>query len=240
MGNVKKNIFYNMGYQILILIVPFITSPYVSRVLGPEGLGTYSVTTAIVKYFTLFALLGMTNYGNRTIAKNKDSKEKLSVTFWNLYYFQLMSSTIVLIAYIMYLISAGIDNYGLVSLCQIPYMLSSVFEVSWFFYGMENFKGIVTRNAIVKILTTIAVFAFVKGRGDAWIYVLINSLSLLMGQLCLWPFVFKYVFFEKPNWSIIRSHFKPNCILMISVIAVSIYTLMDKIMIEWMTSSTEV
>ena len=104
MDNVKKNIFYNMGYQILILIVPFITSPYVSRVLGPEGLGTYSVTTAIVKYFTLFALLGMTNYGNRTIAKNKDSKEKLSVTFWNLYYFQLMSSTIVLIVYVIYLI----------------------------------------------------------------------------------------------------------------------------------------
>ena len=74
MGSVKKNIIYNISYQILILIVPFITSPYVSRVLGPEGLGTYSVTTAIVKYFTLFALLGMSNYGNRTIAKNKDSK----------------------------------------------------------------------------------------------------------------------------------------------------------------------
>ena len=71
MGSVKKNIIYNISYQILILIVPFITSPYVSRVLGPEGLGTYSVTTAIVKYFTLFALLGMSNYGNRTIAKNQ-------------------------------------------------------------------------------------------------------------------------------------------------------------------------
>lgn len=222
------------------MIVPFITSPYVSRVLGPEGLGTYSVTTAIVKYFTLFALLGMSNYGNRTIAKNKDSKEKLSVTFWNLYYFQLISSSIVLIVYIIYLLIAGIDNYGLVSLCQIPYMLSCVFEISWFFYGMENFKGIVTRNAIVKILTTIAVFAFVRERGDAWIYVLINSLSLLMGQLCLWPFVFKYVSWKKPNWSIIRSHFKPNCVLMISVIAVSVYTLMDKIMIEWMTTTTEV
>lgn len=240
MGSVKKNIIYNISYQILILIVPFITSPYVSRVLGPEGLGTYSVTTAIVKYFTLFALLGMSNYGNRTIAKNKDSKEKLSVTFWNLYYFQLISSSIVLIVYIIYLLIAGIDNYGLVSLCQIPYMLSCVFEISWFFYGMENFKGIVTRNAIVKILTTIAVFAFVRERGDAWIYVLINSLSLLMGQLCLWPFVFKYVSWKKPNWSIIRSHFKPNCVLMISVIAVSVYTLMDKIMIEWMTTTTEV
>lgn len=240
MGSVKKNIIYNISYQILILIVPFITSPYVSRVLGPEGLGTYSVTTAIVKYFTLFALLGMSNYGNRTIAKNKDSKEKLSVTFWNLYYFQLISSSTVLMMYIIYLLVVGIDNYGLVSLCQIPYMLSCVFEISWFFYGMENFKGIVTRNTVVKILTTIAVFAFVKERGDAWIYVLINSLSLLMGQLCLWPFVFKYVSWKKPNWSIIRSHFKPNCILMISVIAVSVYTLMDKIMIEWMTTTTEV
>ena len=240
MGSVKKNIIYNISYQILILIVPFITSPYVSRVLGPEGLGTYSVTTAIVKYFTLFALLGMSNYGNRTIAKNKDSKENLSVTFWNLYYFQLISSSIVLMVYVIYLMVAGIDNYGLVSLCQIPYMLSSVFEISWFFYGMENFKGIVTRNAVVKILTTIAVFVFVKERGDAWVYVLINSLSLLIGQLCLWPFVFKYVSWKKPNWNIIRSHFKPNCVLMISVIAVSVYTLMDKIMIEWMTTTTEV
>lgn len=240
MANVKKNIFYNMGYQILILIVPFVMSPYVSRVLGPEGLGTYSVTTAIVKYFTLFALLGMSNYGNRTIAKNKDSKEKLSITFWNLYYFQLISSTIVLTAYIIYLLSSGIDNYGLVSLCQIPYMLSCVFEISWFFYGMENFKGIVTRNALVKILTMVAVFVFVKGRGDTWVYVLINSLSLLIGQLCLWPFVFKYISWGKPDWSIIRSHFKPNCVLMISVIAVSIYTLMDKIMIEWMTTTAEV
>ena len=146
----------------LIVIVPFITSPYVSRVLGPEGLGSYSVTTAIVKYFTLFALLGMSNYGNRTIAKNKENREELSFTFWNLYYFQLLSSTTVLLVYIIYVAMIGTSNYGTVSLCQIPYMLSAVFEVSWFFYGMENFKGIVTRNATVKILTTIAVFTFVR------------------------------------------------------------------------------
>lgn len=240
MPNLKKNLIYNTAYQILILIVPFVTSPYLSRVLGPEGLGTYSVTTAIVKYFTLFALLGMTNYGNRTIAKNKGDKETLSVTFWNLYYFQLVSSTVVLLAYILYVMVSGSKNYGIISICQIPYMLSTVFEVSWFFYGMENFKGIVSRNAIVKVLTMIAVFAFVKTREDVWVYVLINSLSLLFGQLCLWPFVVKYVTWKKPDWRIIRSHFKPNCVLMISVIAVSIYTLMDKIMIEWLSNTTEV
>ena len=119
-------------------------------------------------------------------------------------------------------------------------MLSSVFEISWFFYGIENFKGIVTRNAFIKIIATITVFVFVKGQDDVWVYVLINSLSLLIGQLCLWPFMFKYVSWKKPNWKIIRSYFKPNCVLMVSVIAVSVYTLMDKIMIELMTTIAEV
>lgn len=240
MSSLKKNLIYNTAYQILILIVPFVTSPYVSRVFGPEGLGTYSVTTAIVKYFTLFALLGMTNYGNRTIAKNKGNKETLSITFWNLYYFQLLFSSFVLIIYVVYVITIGEKNYGIVSVCQIPYMLSTVFEVSWFFYGMENFKGIVSRNAIVKVATMIAVFTFVKTREDVWIYVLINALSLLFGQLCLWPFVAKYVTWKKPDWKLVRSHFKPNCVLMVSVIAVSIYTLMDKIMIELLSNTKEV
>lgn len=240
MPSLKKNLFYNVGYQLLILIVPFITSPYVSRVLGPEGLGTYSVTTAIAKYFLIFALLGMSTYGNRTIAKSRGNKETLSIAFWNLYYFQLISSTLVMIVYLLYSISLGYTNYGIVSLCQIPYMLSAAVEVSWFFYGMEEFKGIVIRNTVVKILTTIAVFVCVNDKGDVWIYTLINALSLLGGQLCLWPFIKKYVAWKKPQFKIIVSHFKPNCILMVSVIAVSIYTLMDKIMLEWLSNIKQV
>lgn len=240
MSSLKKNLIYNISYQMLILIVPFITSPYVSRVLGPEGLGTYSVTTAIVKYFSIFALLGMINYGNRTIAKSRTSKETLTIAFWNLYYFQLITSLIVLVVYLLYAFTLGYSLYGMISYCQIPYVLSAIFEVSWFFYGMEEFKGIVIRNAVVKVLTTISIFVFVRTRDDVWVYVFINALSLMFGQVCLWPFIKKYVSFEKPNWSIIKSHLKPNCVLMVSVLAVSIYTLMDKIMLEWLSSTIEV
>lgn len=240
MPSLKKNLFYNISYQVLILIVPFITSPYVSRVLGPEGIGTYSVTTAIAKYFIIFALLGMTNYGNRTIAKNRANKDELSVAFWNLYYFQLITSFSVLVIYLLYSFSIGNSLYGIISYCQIPYLLSAVFEVSWFFYGMEEFKGIVIRNAIIKVLTTISIFIFVRERSDVWIYVLINALSLMLGQVCLWPFLKRYVSFKKPQWNIIKSHFKPNCVLMVSVLAVSIYTLLDKIMLEWLSNTIEV
>ena len=72
---------------------------------------------------------------------------------------------------------------------------------------------------------------FVKTQTDVWIYAFINALSLLIGQLILWPFLLKSINFEKPNFKIVFSHLKPNLTLFVSVVAVSIYTLMDKIMI---------
>lgn len=229
-----------MSYQILILIVPFVTSPYVSRVLGPDGVGTYSVTTSIVKCFSMFAAAGMANYGNRMISKARDGKENLSVTFCNLFYYQMINSSIYVALYIAYYFLIGESTYGLVSLCQVPYILSALFEVSWFFYGLENFKFIVTLNAIIKILTAICIFVFVKTPDDVWIYVLINASSLLAGQLCLWPFLLKRITWTAPKWSLIKSHFKPNMVLFVSVVAVSIFTIMDKIMIEWLSTTTEV
>lgn len=240
MGRLKSNLFYNMTYQVLILFVPFVTMPYISRVLGPNGVGTYSVTTAIAKYFWIFALLGMNNYGNRAIAKVRDDKKLLSVTFWNLVYFQTIISTICTTLYIVFSLTIGKESYGIVALCQLPYVLSSIFEIGWFFFGLEEFKFIVVRNAIVKIATMFAIFAFVKDQNDLYLYVLINSLSLLFGQLCLWPFIKKKVFFEYPRWSLIINHFKPNLILFVSVVAVSIYTLMDKIMIELLSTTVQV
>ncbi len=230
--NIKSNLIYNILYQILVLIVPLVTTPYVSRVLTPSGLGSYSVTTAITKYFVLFALLGMNNYGNRMIAKSKKDKNKLSDTFWSLWYFQLIFSLGTIFLYILYIIMLGLKKYDILILCQIPYILSCVFEVSWFFYGMEEFKLMVKRNVSIKVLTMILIFCFVKEQNDVWIYTLINSMSLLLGQLILWPKILRKVDYRKANLKQIKQHLKPNFVLFVSVLAVSVYTLMDKIMLE--------
>lgn len=240
LNRLKMNVLYNVVYQVLILIVPFITTPYVSRILLSEGLGTYSITTSIAKYFWMFALLGMTNYGNRTISKARDDRKTLSYTFWNLFYFQALTSAVMTVLYIAYLGAYGMPKYNIVALCQIPYVLSALFEVSWFFYGTEQFRFMVLRNTAIKILTTVAIFIFVKDQGDVWVYALINAFSLLMGQVCLWPFLLKQVDWVKPDWKTVFSHFKPNLVLFVSVVAVSIYTLMDKIMIELLSTRSEV
>ena len=235
-----SNIMYNVGYNILILIVPFITAPYVSRVLHPEGVGTFSVTTAVTKYFWMFGMLGMANYGNRKIAAVRDDPQKMSREFSNLFYFHLISSLLSNVLFFAYIFLFGYDQFGITIICQIPYLLATIFEVSWFFSGTEQFRIMVIKNSIIKISTAAAVFLFVKTEEDVWIYILINTLSLFAGQIVLWPFMLKQVRFCKPEWHEIRKQLRPNLILMVSVVAVSVYVLMDRIMIEWLSTREQV
>ena len=66
--SVKKNYIYNMVFQILRVIAPLLVTPYVSRVLSSESIGTYGFTISIVTYFILIGSLGIDLYGQREIA----------------------------------------------------------------------------------------------------------------------------------------------------------------------------
>ena len=46
--SLKKNYIYRVLYEVLILITPFITTPYISRVLGADGVGDYSFSHSII------------------------------------------------------------------------------------------------------------------------------------------------------------------------------------------------
>ena len=82
--SIKKNFIYQMIYQILIIILPFVTSPYIARTIGAEGLGTYSYSYSIAYYFVLFSMLGLANYGNRAVAQCRDNQKNLNETFSNI------------------------------------------------------------------------------------------------------------------------------------------------------------
>ena len=103
--SLKKNYIYNVCYQVLILIIPFITTPYLSRVLGADGVGLNSYATAMVSYFTLFACLGTGTYGQRAISYVQNDKESRSRVFWETFIFRLIMVLITLILYGIYLLS---------------------------------------------------------------------------------------------------------------------------------------
>lgn len=238
-NKIKRNFIYNVGYQILIVIMPLITSPYVSRILGAYNLGVYNYTYSVADYFILFSMLGVRNYGNRQIATVRDDKEQLSKTFFSIYAFQFGCSLVMLLLYYGYSLIL-VDENHLVAAIQGIYVLTSMTDISWFFFGIEEFKVTVTRNTVIKLLSVICIFTFVKDRDDLWLYTLILAGSMYAGYLSVFPFLRRYIYFVRPSWNDIKKHIKPNLMLFIPVMAVSVFNVMDKIMLGWLSDYVQV
>lgn len=237
-STIKKNFAYNAIYQVLIIILPIVTAPYVSRVLGPSRMGQYSYTYSIATYFLLLAKLGFDNYGNRSIARKRSRQEELNRTFTGIYILQLIIAMLSLILYLMFVFF--ISNYPLLSLIQGLWVVGALFDINWFFYGLEQFSIIVLRNTVVKIISVILIFVLVKQSNDLWKYTLILSSSSVAGFLLTWPFVFTKVSLMTVSIREILVHFRQTIVLFVPVIAISVFTVLDKIMLGSMASFIQV
>ena len=239
--SIKKNLLYNLIYQILVIIMPLITTPYIARVIGPKGSGIYSYTYSIASYFVLFAMLGIGNYGNRLIAQNRDDKNELSKSFSSLFFLHIIVTIIALIAYLVFTIFLSADKYKLFMFLQGIYVLSALFDINWLFFGLEEFKTTISRNIVIKIISVIFIFLFVRKPSDLIIYTLILNIGSLVSQLVLFPFLKRNgIRIVKFSVRDVIKHIKPMLVLFIPVIAVSIYKLMDKIMIGSLINVNEV
>lgn len=238
MKKTNKNFLYNVVYQIFILIIPLITTPYISRILGVNNIGVYSYTYSIVYYFMLFAMLGINNYGSRTIAKCGDDLNKRSTQFKNIYCLQLILSIVMLVAYFIFMTFLKYD-YKMIMIIQGIYILSVAFDINWFFFGIEKFKITISRNIIIKLISLVLIFIFVKTSTDLWKYAAIMSISTLISQIYLWLYLKKYIIKAKIVYKDMIKHLKSCLILFIPVIAYSIYRVMDKTMIGILSNTIE-
>lgn len=237
--NTTKNYIYNLLYQITALIVPFITTPYISRVFGPDGVGSYSVSYAIAQYFSLFGFLGLNNFGTRQIAYCRDNHEGCRVTFWDLNYMRFITMGIVICTYVIYVIALVEPPKKLLYWAQLPVLLASFCDISWYFAGIEEFKRTAIRSIIVKIIGLILVFLLVKSKSDVWKYALIISGALFGGQIAMWGTAIKRMKVSKPQPEQIRKFLLSTIKLWIPAIAINVYTSLDKVMLGFISNDTE-
>lgn len=238
-SNVIVNFLYNSVYQVLLIILPLMTSPYISRVLKSEGIGLYSYTYSIASVFAMIGLLGVNNYGSRAIAVCLNDKRKRSTCFWNIFAVKGFASLFALIVYIFYVILVCPDSYKIVAYVQIITILTSFFDINWFFFGIEKFKLTVTRSTIIKVMTVVLVFVLVKDENDVLIYTLLAISGNFISNIIIWPFLKSEVSFVKPTWSEMKGHIPQLLILFIPVLAISVYNKMDKIMLGWMSTFSQ-
>lgn len=238
MTNMKvvKNYLYNAGYQVLVLLTPLITVPYVARVLGANGSGINSYTNSWVQIFYMLGQLGVTLYGNREIAYHRDDKRERSRIFWGVEALQAMSIGLTLVAYFIavFAFSTTFQHYFLL---QTLWLIAAGLDVSWFFMGMEDFKKTVERNTIIKFISIALIFIFVKEQSDLGKYIVLLGVSQLVGNLSLWPYLKSMV--SKVPWKTIKpfQHLYPAIILFIPTIATQIYLVVNRLMLGAMGSS---
>lgn len=233
-ASVRKNFLWNASYQLLLVLAPLITTPYLSRVLGAEQVGVYSYTYSVTNYFVLFATLGMANYGVRVIAAAGPDRAKRSLSFWSAYFAQIAVCIPVTVLYAVYALLEPEGGF-LIALVWGMWVISSILDVSWLFFGVEDFRLPTERSFITKLVSVAAIFLFVKSPDDLWIYCAAIAGSFLANQLIMWPFVGRHVDWSRPTWDEIRVHFGPNLRLFAPVVAISLYTSLDKIMLGAMS-----
>ena len=239
MASLKKNFIYQTGYQVLATALPLITTPYINRVLGAEQLGTYTYVANIANYFTIFAMLGFNNYGSKMIAATKHNENELAHTFSSIRKLQCLMATVVVAIYLLF-ISLCIPEHKSLYFIESLWIINCFIDINWFFWGMEKVKLTVNRNLIIKLITLLGVFIFVRSRNDILIYAFILVIGTILSDIYLISQVKKYVKGTKTTFYEMIAHIKPCIALFIPIVAMSIYQQMDKTMLGVLSTYEQV
>ncbi len=237
--SLSKNYILQFLYQGLMLVIPFILSPYLTRTLQETALGTYGYVHSIAYYFVIAANLGIEIHGKRLVSQNSHDPKKLRRGFWSLYTVHAIFSLLAILVYLVFAAAFG-EGSKIIYLIETLYVVSALFDITWLFYGLENFSSVVIKNAVVKLAECLSIFLLVKSPQDLWKYTLITASGILVGQLVMLPQAVKLVRPIRFTQEDAREHIKPLFLFSVSIIAISLYTVFDKTLLGVLTTKENV
>lgn len=230
---IVSNFIYQAGYQLMMILLPIITIPIVSRTLGVQGLGTWNFIYSVVWYFTLIGGLGLSNYGVREIALVKKNKFALSKKFWELELFNAFLSLGVLVVYLV--LCLFLPNKELYLILSIT-IFSAILDISWFFAGIEDFKRITLSNMCIRVISFLCIVIFVREREDLAIYFMIQAGTTFFSQALFWLFLKGKVVFVKVSMKSVWQHFRPSLHFFIAKLSSTIFGNLNKTLLGLMAS----
>ncbi|MBC1565639.1 oligosaccharide flippase family protein [Listeria booriae] len=233
----KKNYLYVLFYQFIIVVTPLFTTPYVSRVLGATNIGIDAYANSVVQIFLVFILLNVGVYGRKQIAE-AENRHALKTTFAGIYLMQCLCGLLVSSVYVVFVWMVG--SYQLIFMIYGLMLLAYALDISWFFIGREQVKRIMMRNTVVRLLSIACIFLFVNDASDLWLYVLINSAALLIGQLVTWSALFADLGKIHFSFRAMKKHVAPMLLLSVIPCVSLLYTAVNKVILGNVAGATEV
>ncbi|WP_186859332.1 flippase [Clostridium hominis] len=228
--NMFKNFLYNTMFTVLNLLFPIITLPYVSRIIGAEGIGKVNFSNSIVNYFLIIASLGIPLYGVREIAKVRKDRKKLSQAFSEIFIVNFLSTILCIVSY--YLMVSNLVYFSKEKLLFLTVGINlflNIFNLDWFYQGLEEYKYITIRSVIIKSISIIILFIFVRTREDYIKYALINIIAISGNNLINMVNIRRFTSFTLKGLNI-KKRIRPILVLLSIQVSVNIYINLDTTM----------
>lgn len=195
--SIRSNLCYSAILTFSTYLVPLIVFPYISRILGPTGIGTVETIDGIIDYSILFSMMGMTALGIREIASNKDDHAALQKTFNSLFGLHAITTGIalLLLCIVVLLLPDLQQRLPLIMVGSIK-LVFNLFWIEWFYRGLEEFRYITIRSVLVRMAFLVLVFLLVKTQEDYGVYYCLFVGIVVANALCNWTYKRKWVHFH--------------------------------------------
>ena len=229
--NLRRNYLLTVGIQLLSMLTPLVTAPYLARVLGSDGVGTYSYVLSVATVFSLFAALGLSAYGLREVSRVRDDSAAVSRLFWELT--ALRAGTTVATAVVYAALCLTVERWQVYAAVGLLIIATGV-DLTWLFQAVERFGTLMVRHLAVKLLTVALIFLLVREEGDVTVYALVQTGGTLLSNLLLWPAVRRVVARPTERLRPLR-HLRPSLVYFVPAVATSVYTVLDKTMLGAIT-----
>lgn len=235
----KNNIVYSSLYQLLVFIVPIITTPYVTRIFDTAQMGDYSLSLSLASLFVIISQFGIETYGIREIAK-LDSQVERDQLFFKLLSIQFTISFIMFILYNFIFVGViNIQNKG-VFFAQSFLILVNIFDISWYFIGIEEIKRTIFRNAMTKVFTTFSILLFIRNENQLILYALLNVIGMLVGNLTMVIASRYYIDYKNMRYSLSKKHMRGSIKLLFPRLLNSSYASIENTILRLSTSAGNV
>ena len=240
-GSIKKNAILNVIYTITNMVFPLITYPYVTRILFSSGMGKVSFFTSVSNYAVMIGSLGIGTYGIRAVAKVRDDEKDLSDVASEL----LIINTVItaIVVGLLLLSSMFVEKFSsepILFFINIIIVAAAPFGMNWLYSGLEQYAYMTKRTILFKVLSLGLVFLLVKKKSDYPTYAAITAFSTVGAYVCNLLYSRHFFCFHISKTFNYKRHYKPMLLLFGSILAVSVYTNLDTIMLGFINGDVEV
>lgn len=241
--SVKVNYILNLINTGTQMLFPLITFPYVCRVIEADGIGQINFFQSIISYISLFTCLGIPMYAIREIARDRSDVVQMNQTAMEIL---LLHSMLTLVGYaivaILCLTVPQIQvNIPLFLILSLTIFFTAI-GCEWFYQGIEDFKYITIRGLIIKTVSVVLLFIFVKSKTDLLYYGCYTVFGVLGGNIFNFFRLRKYIHRENIIFSElhIKRHVKPVLKVFSFSVVTSIYLQLNTVLLGFLKNALAV